>query len=84
MLGMGWPEMFVVAVVAMLVLGPDRLPDFARQTGQLVKSIRRLADSARSELVDQVDQEIAALNLRDLEPRGLVADPHLGDESTTT
>ena len=50
MFGVGLPEMAVIAFIAVLVFGPDRLPDLARQAGQMIRKARDFANSARDEL----------------------------------
>jgi sec-independent protein translocase protein TatB len=72
MFGVGLPELMVIAFVAVLVFGPDKLPDFARQAGRLVKSMRSFAHQARDELREELGPEYADLNLRDLDPRAIV------------
>ena len=72
MFGVGLPEFAVIAVVAILVFGPDRLPDLARQAGQLVKQVRRMANNARDELRSELGPEYSDLELRDLDPREIV------------
>ncbi|WP_395656096.1 sec-independent translocase [Nocardioides sp.] len=72
MFGVGLPEFAVIAFVAVLVFGPDRLPDLARQAGQMVRKVRRFADSARDELRAELGPEYADLELRDLDPREIV------------
>ena len=72
MLGVGLPEFAVLAFVAVLVFGPDKLPDFARQAAQLIKQVRRMANSARDELRTELGPEYADLELRDLDPRNIV------------
>ncbi|WP_110182687.1 sec-independent translocase [Nocardioides solisilvae] len=72
MFGVGLPEMAVIAFVAVLVLGPDRLPELARQAGALVRKGRALADSARDDLRQELGPEFADLELRDLDPRAIV------------
>jgi sec-independent protein translocase protein TatB len=72
MFGVGLPELAVIAFVAVLVFGPDRLPDFARQAGRMVKSLRGFANQARDELREELGPEYADLNLRDLDPRAIV------------
>jgi sec-independent protein translocase protein TatB len=62
----------VIALVAILVFGPERLPDFARQAGQMVKQVRRMANNARDELRAELGPEYADLELRDLDPRNIV------------
>ena len=44
MFGVGLTEMAVIAFVAILVFGPERLPDLARQAAQIVKQVRRMVD----------------------------------------
>ncbi|MFS3129356.1 sec-independent translocase [Nocardioides sp. Bht2] len=72
MFGVGLPEMAVIAVVAVLVFGPDRLPDLARQAGRLARQLRTMANSARDDLRSELGPEYADLELRDLDPRTLV------------
>lgn len=68
----GLPELAVIALVAIIVFGPDRLPDFARQAGRLVRQVRTMANAARDELRAELGPEYADLELRDLDPREIV------------
>jgi len=70
--GVGLPEFAVLVVIAVLVFGPDRLPDLARQAGRLVRQARRMANAARDELRAELGPEYADLELRDLDPRTIV------------
>jgi sec-independent protein translocase protein TatB len=69
MFGVGLPELAVILVVAVVVFGPDRLPDYARQAGQLVRQLRTFARSAQQDLRDELGPEYADLKLTDLDPR---------------
>ncbi len=69
MLGIGLPEFFVIAVVGMLVFGPDRLPDFARQAGRMVRQLRHLSQQARDDIRAELGPDYADFELRDLDPR---------------
>jgi sec-independent protein translocase protein TatB len=62
----------VIAFVAILVFGPDKLPDFARQAGRMVRKAREFANEARDELREELGPEYADLSLRDLDPRTIV------------
>lgn len=72
MFGVGLPEFAVIAVIAVLVFGPDRLPELARQAGRMVRQVRRMANNARDELRSELGPEYADLELRDLDPREIV------------
>ena len=69
MFGIGLPELMVIAIVAIVVFGPERLPEFARQAGKFVRQVRNLAQSAQSQLREELGPEYADLKLADLDPR---------------
>lgn len=72
MFGIGFGELVVIAFLAILVFGPDRLPELAKQAGQLARKVRDLANNARDELRSELGPEFADLELRDLDPRVIV------------
>ena len=72
MFGVGLPEMITIALVAVLVFGPDKLPDLARQAGRFARQLRTFAHTARDELRTELGPEYADLQLRDLDPRAIV------------
>lgn len=72
MFGIGLPEMMVIAVVAVLVFGPDRLPDFARQAGRLVRQVRKMTEAARDDIRAELGPEFSDFELTDLDPRRAV------------
>jgi sec-independent protein translocase protein TatB len=67
--GIGLPELMVIAIVAVVVFGPERLPEFARQAGKFVRQVRNLAQSAQNQLREELGPEYADLKLADLDPR---------------
>lgn len=72
MFGVGLSELAVIALVAILVFGPDKLPELAKQAGQMVRTVRDFANSTRDELRTELGDEYADLELRDLDPRTIV------------
>ena len=72
MFGVGLPELAVIAFVAVLVFGPDKLPEFARQAGRMARKVREFANDARDELREELGPEFADLEFKDLDPRTIV------------
>ena len=72
MFDVGLLELAVIALVAVVVLGPDKLPDLARQAAQLLHRARGLAHNDRDELRSELGPDYADLQLRDLDPRAIV------------
>jgi sec-independent protein translocase protein TatB len=78
----GWGELMVVIVLALIVFGPDKLPKFAADAARMLRQLRRMANNATSELREELGPELGDLNdlrdlrelreLRDLHPRRLI------------
>lgn len=50
MFNVGTPEMLVILLVALIVLGPDKLPAAARKVGQVAGELRRLSSGFQDDL----------------------------------
>lgn len=50
MFDIGFWEVLIISVLALLVIGPERLPDVARKAGRMIGKIRRFVNSVRSDL----------------------------------
>lgn len=72
MFGIGLPELAVIAFFGVVLLGPDKLPDLARQLAHGIKTVKRMGDSVRDDLRSSLGDDYADLELRDLNPRELV------------
>lgn len=51
MFGIGAGELLVLFVIALVVLGPERLPSLARDVGKVMNDLRRTSDDLRSEFL---------------------------------
>ena len=54
MLDIGWSELFVVAVIALLVVGPKELPAMLRTIGKFAAMIKRQAQEFRAQFDDAI------------------------------
>jgi sec-independent protein translocase protein TatB len=66
----GLGEMFTLGVVALLIFGPERLPEVAVKAAHFVRKMRGAAASARSDLSTSFGADLD--ELRDLDPRTFV------------
>jgi len=55
MFGIGFSELLVILTVALLVIGPSRLPELARTLGQALAALRLAAEEARTIAADEDD-----------------------------
>lgn len=69
MIGINGYELLVLAILAVAVLGPERLPEYASQLARLVREVRRMATGAREQLREEVGPEIDEVDWRKLDPR---------------
>ncbi|MBF4993748.1 Sec-independent protein translocase TatB [Arthrobacter gandavensis] len=69
MFGINGYELIILAVLAVAILGPERLPEYASQLARLVRELRRMATGAREQLREEVGPEIDEVDWRKLDPR---------------
>ena len=50
-------ELLVIAIVALLILGPDKLPDAMRKLGRATRELRRITSGFEAELRDALSDE---------------------------
>jgi sec-independent protein translocase protein TatB len=75
----GTGEFLALAVLALLVLGPEKLPRYAAEAARFLRQLRNLANDARSEVTRELGPELEGLDLRELNPRSLIR-KHLLDD----
>ena len=69
MFGINGGEFIVLLVVALVVLGPERLPHYAEQLAGLVKSARRFAKGAQAQMREELGPEFDDIDWQKLDPR---------------
>lgn len=75
-------EIVVLIIVGLVVFGPDRLPDLAKDAARMVKTLRDLAQGARTQLRDELGPELGDLDLRSLNPRVALQKALFDDEDS--
>ena len=76
-------KLLVLAIIAVVIFGPDQLPKLASQAGRALRELRRLADGAQADLRDGLGPEFSDFDLADLHPRNFVR-KHLLDGFDTS
>jgi sec-independent protein translocase protein TatB len=64
--------MIAIAVLALLIFGPDKLPGLAQDAARLLREVRKMASGAQADLRESLGPELGDLNLSDLDPRTFV------------
>jgi len=83
----GLPEFMVLAILALIVFGPDRLPGMAAQAARALKSLKAKASAATAELSAVVDTKAItdmAGDIAKLNPRGMVSSAVFGSTQTSS
>ena len=80
MFNIGPLEFVVLALVLVIVVGPDRLPKLAKDAAEMLRTLRDLATGAREQLRDELGPEFADIDLRNLNPRTAVQRAVFGDD----
>ncbi len=73
-------KLMVLALIGLVVFGPEQLPKMAAQAGRALRDLRRLADNARADLSDSLGSEFGDFDFNDLNPRAFVR-KHLLEDS---
>ena len=65
-------KLLVLAVIAVVIFGPDQLPRVAAQAGRALRDLRRMAEGARNDLREGLGPEFSDFDIADLHPKNFV------------
>ena len=80
----GSGEILLLALVAVFVFGPDRLPKLAKDLGRALRQVRGMANSVRDDIREEVGPEIADFDLSTLNPKTFVTKHLFSDEDVSS
>ena len=67
MFGIGGPELLIICVVALIVIGPKKLPEMLRSLGKGVAEFKRVGNDVKSTLDDEVNKAEADARKREVD-----------------
>jgi sec-independent protein translocase protein TatB len=78
-MGLGFEKLLVIGVVALFLIGPERLPEYATRLARLVRTMRRMLDDAKERVRDEMgvdfdEEEWRRLDPRQYDPRRIIRD----------
>jgi len=73
MFDIGFGELLLLGIVGLVILGPDKLPQYAAQAARFIRQIRTQVSDARSSIVEAAAIDSDTLrDLKDLDPRRIL------------
>jgi sec-independent protein translocase protein TatB len=69
MFGLTFEKLLIIGVIAVFLLGPERLPHYAAQLGRLVRSLRDMASGAKDRVKEEMGPDFDDVDWRKLDPR---------------
>jgi sec-independent protein translocase protein TatB len=69
MFGLTFEKLLLIGVLAVLLVGPDRLPRYAAQLARLVRSVKGFADGAKTRMREEMGPEFDEVDWKKLDPR---------------
>lgn len=80
MFGISGGEFVVLAVLGLLIFGPDKLPKAIQQVSSVLRQLRKMATSAKKDLQDGLGPEFKDFDVNDLNPKTFVRRHLMEDE----
>lgn len=69
MFGLTFEKLLIIGVIAVFLLGPDKLPHYAAQLGRLVRSMRDMANGAKDRMREEMGPDFDDVDWKQLDPR---------------
>jgi sec-independent protein translocase protein TatB len=78
-MGFGFEKLLVIGVVALFLIGPEKLPEYAARLARFVRTARRMIDDAKERVKEEMgpdfdEEEWRRLDPRQYDPRRIIRD----------
>jgi sec-independent protein translocase protein TatB len=72
--GLSGEKLLILGLIAVFVLGPDKLPHYAKQLANFIKSLKKMAEGAKGQLQSEIGEEVdwKQLDPRRYDPRRII------------
>jgi len=77
-------KLLVLGLIALVIFGPDKLPQVARDAGRMIRQFKAIAQQARSDLKSELGDTVGDFDFEDLNPRTFVRKHLLDDGPPST
>lgn len=67
--GLTFEKLLIIGIIAVFILGPERLPYYASQLARLVKSLRTMASGAKDRMREEMGPDFDEIDWKKLDPR---------------
>ena len=72
-------KLLILAVIALVIFGPNELPKIAAQAGKALRDLRNIAEGAKNDLREGLGPEFSDFDIEDLNPKRFVQKHFLDD-----
>lgn len=69
MFGLTFDKLLIIALLAVFLVGPDRLPGYAAQLARLTRTVRDFANGAKERMREEMGPEFDEVDWKKLDPR---------------
>lgn len=67
--GLTFDKIFIILLIGLFVIGPEKLPHYAQKLGELVRGMKRMANGAKDRLREEMGPEFDEVDWKQLDPR---------------
>jgi sec-independent protein translocase protein TatB len=67
--GLTFEKLVIIGIIAVFVLGPERMPYYASQLARLVRTVRDMANGAKERMREEMGPDFDEVDWKKLDPR---------------